>query len=704
MTLAGEAFLHGVPTDGVSYRMPLAGVALAWYNGHASGAARKTAAALLWAGPTALAFELGALLQGPAGGALAAVLAALPWSANETGMGEELVYKLLVGLVAVLLAWRAARPTRTRSAALGLAVGTSLLCRSPLFLFPPVLAAYELLRAPRGQRRRLLPGLGVLLLASYILLVPWTLMNWRVHGRFIPLEDGRADSDVATAAIGLAPNLSGNYRWLAGIPEDSRVLPWAVRRVLRRPWPYLKGCLERLRFALALQPLLWAGLLVFLVLNRRREAFRQTALLCAYFAGVHCLLSIEKRYLEPLWVLLEAFCGAGAAGLIWRKQAPQGRPGPAAWPYLAGAAAAGLAVTAFVMAFPGSPPPPAQVPVARALKRRPDDAWLLHLYSRDLLRRGRASAAVASSRRALELAPQGYQFLFNHVWALAASGRATEVWLGRVTTGLDADLPQYADKLSAGRLLETLWHLDAGRSREAGRAYRRALEAWQSQPPRFKPLGPPRSRTEDELARRIDAQLQQLDTRLPDLLRSLSAAWPESKREALVWRLMDGSGRMRPEPLSGTLPKKRASRPVPESEAAADPRRRARQAVERKDYRGALSLLDPLVAEAPEDARLRNDRGVAYALMGRAREAKAELALALRLDPALASAYLSLASLASDRAEASRLYEAALRKACPRLEPELCLLLDEPGPQSCFTREQKVCALIAAELERLRRP
>jgi tetratricopeptide (TPR) repeat protein len=347
--------------------------------------------------------------------------------------------------------------------------------------------------------------------------------------------------------------------------------------------------------------------------------------------------------------------------------------------------------------------------VARALKRQPADAWLLHLYSRELLRRGRAAAAVPGSRRALELAPQRYPFLFNHVWALAASGQATQEKLERVTTGLAPNLPQYADKASAGWLLETLWHLEAGRSREASAAYARALEAWRVQPPRFRPLSPTREDRDREVARRIDEQLVRLDTRLPDLVRSLGAAWPEEKREALVSRLMDGSGRMRPKLLSARVLSEERKKDIAfkdgaPSPSAGDSRGRARQAVERRDYRRALSLLDSLVAAAPHDARLRNDRGVAYALMGRAREAKAEFSLALRLDPALASAYLSLASLASDRAEAARLYEAALREACPKLEPELCLLLDAPGPGFCFTREQKVCALIAGELDRLRRP
>ena len=76
--------------------------------------------------------------------------------------------------------------------------------------------------------------------------------------------------------------------------------------MLRHPAPYVKGCLERLRYALRLQPLLWAAALVVLGLNFRSESFRQVGLFCCYFAGVHCLLSIEKRYLEPLWMILGA--------------------------------------------------------------------------------------------------------------------------------------------------------------------------------------------------------------------------------------------------------------------------------------------------------------------------------------------------------------------------------------------------------------
>ena len=135
-----------------------------------------------------------------------------------------------------------------------------------------------------------------------------------------------------------------------------------------------------------------------------------------------------------------------------------------------------------------------------------------------------------------------------------------------------------------------------------------------------------------------------------------------------------------------------------------DLRGQARSLQESKDYAGALRLYDGLVRAEPSNAKLRNDRGVVYALLGRRREAREDLETALRLDPALASAYLSLGSLVAgpdrDR-ELSRLYGSALRQACPRLEPELCSLLDEPGPEACFIREPRVCGLIQRESDRL---
>ena len=469
MVTTGEAFLHHVPTDGASYRMPLAGIVLAWYNGHAPSWLRAVAAPLLWAGPVVLAFELGCLLQGPGGGALAAVLAALPWSPSETGMGEELVYKLLVGLVVLLLAWRASWPSWKRSAVLGLGIGVSLLCRSPLFLLPPLLAAYDLLRRdPERSRRDRLLGAAALLLASYILLTPWVLMNLRLHGRFIPLEDGRADSDVATAAMGLAPNLSGNYRWLAGIPDDDRVLPWAARHVLRHPAPYLGGCLgtAALRHPLAaaavgrgpdiLRPRLPprglpAGLPVL-------RLFRGSALPAVHREEIPAAALGHPDLPERgrgLGLLAGHAAAPRAAAQPWA-----GWPGPT-WPQPAPRAWPRSSASPPIPAGPCRP--------CRSRSRRPCAATPptpgccistagISCAGAGPRPRCPAPAGPWSSRRT------NITMLFTYAWALAASGQAPQVWLDRVTVGLDPQLPQYADKDCSGYLLEALWHLQAGRS------------------------------------------------------------------------------------------------------------------------------------------------------------------------------------------------------------------------------------------------
>jgi Tfp pilus assembly protein PilF len=384
--------------------------------------------------------------------------------------------------------------------------------------------------------------------------------------------------------------------------------------VLHHPGPYLRGCLGRLRFAVRFQPLLWAAALAFFAIGFRRQAFRQVFLFCVYFTGVHCLLAMERRYLEPLWIILSTLGAAGALSLLPSLRPPQAAQrrdlGWLAWPYLAAAGAAGLATVLCISSYPGRPLPPVEVPVSQALRRDPADAWLLHLYSRDLLRQGRAAAAASSARRAAELAPDQYPMLFDYAWALAASGQAAQQWLGRVTTGLDPAQPQYADKVCAGYMLQALWHLQAGRDRQAQAAYAQALSVWRAQPPRLRQLEAPQDEQAVQQTQRIDADLARFDTRLPDLARSLLAAWPESQRARLTRSVMDASSRMRPKLLKAPLAGRSRSKDAGAS--GTDALSLARQAQEHGDLWQALRLFDGLG----------NDRGVVYAMLGRPREAR----------------------------------------------------------------------------------
>jgi tetratricopeptide (TPR) repeat protein len=79
--------------------------------------------------------------------------------------------------------------------------------------------------------------------------------------------------------------------------------------------------------------------------------------------------------------------------------------------------------------------------------------------------------------------------------------------------------------------------------------------------------------------------------------------------------------------------------------------------------RRSLPLLDRLVASDAGNARLRSDRGVCYARLGKLDEAAAELRTAVSLDPALLPAYLSLGFVYTRqgrRAQAREIYDQAL--------------------------------------------
>jgi tetratricopeptide (TPR) repeat protein len=79
----------------------------------------------------------------------------------------------------------------------------------------------------------------------------------------------------------------------------------------------------------------------------------------------------------------------------------------------------------------------------------------------------------------------------------------------------------------------------------------------------------------------------------------------------------------------------------------------------------ALELLDGLIREEPGSGRLRSDRGVVKALLGRKEEAIADLREAVRLEPGLLEAYVSLGSLLAGsgrREEAREAYRLGLRR------------------------------------------
>jgi len=99
-----------------------------------------------------------------------------------TGIGSETLYAfLLVGTVLLFLLAREKDHPGLYAAA-GLALGTANLCRSTLAFFPFFLIAGAFWLGERGKR---LKGLVFACVLSFLVILPWTVRNYRVFGGFL---------------------------------------------------------------------------------------------------------------------------------------------------------------------------------------------------------------------------------------------------------------------------------------------------------------------------------------------------------------------------------------------------------------------------------------------------------------------------------------------------------------------------------------
>ena len=312
---AGEMLLHRVETaDLVSYTMPLASVSDAVLFSHPSPSVQKLYWSMTRATVYALSVILGLLLAGWAAGILA--LAALPPLAVDQ---LHTTYSVLVLLVAGMLVRRERTPSPVNSALLALAIGVSLLYRSPLVFFPLALAVFDHFSAPRGAR----PGWKALLSFTalpYALLLPWVWLNWILKGAFIPLEHNRTGRGIVTAILGFVQKTDLDIgMFFSDTADPTRaggVMGWALGQIGRHPLVYLDSCLRRGLYIFSFNPVLFLAAIAALWLHRRRPEWRALGLLVAYFTAVHCAVTVAPAYLVPLWPLLAALAGTLPATLL----------------------------------------------------------------------------------------------------------------------------------------------------------------------------------------------------------------------------------------------------------------------------------------------------------------------------------------------------------------------------------------------------
>lgn len=274
---------------------------------------RRPRAPAVQAAVSALAIPAAALAAGQIFGPGAALAAAAmtafhpALSRSIPGPRIEILYGLLVLLVALMLIRWAREPSRANSAVLGFVIAVSLLCRGVLFAFPLVLAAAALwARPPRLQRG----SLWVLVAASYVFLAPWIARNALQSHRFVPFEDRAAARNLLAGALGWVENRDGAFQDLLADEADprgafsgdprGRMFSLALRRIAGAPWAYAASSLRRAFFLCRQHMWLLALLLIAACRFRGDPALHAVGLLCAYFIGAHAPLSVEPRYLEPL--------------------------------------------------------------------------------------------------------------------------------------------------------------------------------------------------------------------------------------------------------------------------------------------------------------------------------------------------------------------------------------------------------------------
>jgi tetratricopeptide (TPR) repeat protein len=514
---AGEALLHAVSPQDVTDRMPMEPLLEALCFVHASPAAMRFCVAAFIIAATLLVFALGGLLGSLWGGLLAAAL----WEKHfrslgvDTGFYKYFFYMPFVLTALGLMIWRARKPTPWRTCLLAIAVGASLMYRSPLVFFPAFLALWELLAARR--RRSSMDWLNALILcaAPLLFLLPWTLMNWRLRREFVPLERGAADINMVLGALGIvqgghAPGLEVANALSGG--RTGSVLGWCLQEISRHPFRYARGVGQRLLLVLRLFNV-WALPAVYALYSfRKKEEFRQAGLFLLYFIGIHCLMAVSADYFEPLWPLIFALAAAPFArrwsGKDYAGQSAARRL-PERFLFLSLAAISALwlltaravdSYAARAAAVPLSSP----AALERELTRDPGDAWLLFDRGTRRLDRDDVGGALSDLGRSLALQPDVPRMKLQFDWAVARREAPSALLADPYCD--DAGRPAFGDQLGEKACVyQALAYLRLGRAADAHARLIQALVRRRGSRSLLDPAGPSGERIQEVLRRAGEA-------------------------------------------------------------------------------------------------------------------------------------------------------------------------------------------------------
>lgn len=627
----GESLLYAVHDshEDIAYHLPLDPLfeaLLLFRGGSRPGQALILGVCLTGLG---LLFVLGGFL-GPAWFAWLCTALGSPWL---TALPPDRSYKTFLCVVYVLLAaaavvHRALRPSLKSDLVLALTLGSSLVLRSFLAFFLPLLAAYEFVFVHRFSLRAAWKPTAILCLTPCLFVLPWARMNRQVYHRFIPFEHQEASINVVSGALGLVLGGEGDWRQIVGDtgdPLDTPIL-WAVKYVLRHPFSYAWGYARRLWFAFRHYPLTWLAASAALWLNRRRPEIRQLGLFCGYYIMIHCTLALNPIFFSPLGPILAVL----AASLLL---AMPGLPLPAGptleklsarllAPAVIAALAAGAATAAVVNGYARAAArrtPWSNQALDEAFVRAPQDPWLRYARGETRLRAGLFAGAAEDLAEALSRTPELPRARLDLALAKALAGRPAAL-LGEpdeVSSWPNSEdmIPHVYKAVLYGRLKD---------SKNAGLQLEKALDFWRLGARVRFPKKPGEIALDAALRRGAEARFVEHLPQLPLTEADLAAL---------------AAGVSRRYPVAVPAPAAAAPVPPPAARSPQDrgPAARLRAAVllaKQGRLDAALAALAALAAERPDDPDVWIEQADAARRAGRKELAlgSAEKARGLRLD------------------------------------------------------------------------
>lgn len=295
----GGFFLAGLPLNGIQLNMPFAEILVSLAL--SLGITPDPLFILIHMCVYALVFFTGCLLRGYWAGILALLAAGFFGGGSEL-IYEQAIYSYFLLLTLGFLLRQRSEKTLSNSLLCGLALSSSMLVRTPLFLFAPVVIFCS--RPGSGERLTTFLRRALLFLAaSYILLLPWGFMNYSVTGKFMLLDQQRSSNNVLSAAMGSIYSIYGDTWKMAGLTGKTSAVDFYRSEVMKRPFFHAHMILKRLWHIFLFYPVLLTLLIIAIARSRERE---KALLFClpVYFVLIHSPLSLEIRYFYPLTYLL----------------------------------------------------------------------------------------------------------------------------------------------------------------------------------------------------------------------------------------------------------------------------------------------------------------------------------------------------------------------------------------------------------------